>query len=84
MDLVGGCLCGAVRYKSSRAPVRQFVCHCRDCPPHVTTPLGAMPYFEHAAHGDADLAHELDLEARWQEIMAFRQAIRSPDRAPRL
>jgi len=31
MDLVGGCLCGAVRYRSLHPPVRQFVCHCRDC-----------------------------------------------------
>jgi hypothetical protein len=31
MTIEGGCLCGAVRYKSSEAPVRQTVCHCRDC-----------------------------------------------------
>jgi hypothetical protein len=31
MDLTGGCLCGAVRYKSTGAPSRQFVCHCSDC-----------------------------------------------------
>ena len=31
MDLEGGCLCGALRYKSSGEPFRQFVCHCRDC-----------------------------------------------------
>lgn len=31
MNLRGGCLCGAVRYESSGAPARQFVCHCRDC-----------------------------------------------------
>jgi hypothetical protein len=31
MDLAGGCLCGAVRYRSSGPQVRQFVCHCRDC-----------------------------------------------------
>ncbi len=31
MDLTGGCLCGAVRYKSTGAPFRQLVCHCSDC-----------------------------------------------------
>jgi hypothetical protein len=34
MKVEGGCLCGAVRYKSSDAPVRQAVCHCRDCQRH--------------------------------------------------
>ena len=27
----GGCLCGAVRYRSDAAPVFQLYCHCRDC-----------------------------------------------------
>ena len=31
MNLTGGCLCGSVRYRSSGAPLRKFVCHCRDC-----------------------------------------------------
>jgi hypothetical protein len=31
MNLEGGCLCGAVRYQFSGTPVRQSVCHCRDC-----------------------------------------------------
>ena len=30
MQIEGGCLCGAVRYQSSNAPIRQTVCHCRD------------------------------------------------------
>ncbi|MBM3490810.1 MAG: GFA family protein [Alphaproteobacteria bacterium] len=31
MELTGGCLCGQVRYRSTGAPLRQFLCHCRDC-----------------------------------------------------
>ena len=31
MDILGGCLCGAVRYKLTGAVFRQFVCYCRDC-----------------------------------------------------
>ncbi|MFK7868605.1 MAG: GFA family protein [Roseobacter sp.] len=27
----GGCLCGAVRYKSDAEPVMQAVCHCKTC-----------------------------------------------------
>ncbi len=31
MDIQGGCLCGAVRYRSSAAPIVTRVCWCRDC-----------------------------------------------------
>lgn len=31
MHLTGGCLCGAVRYESTREIARRFLCHCRDC-----------------------------------------------------
>ena len=31
MDLTGGCLCGAVRYRSTGAPYLKFLCHCDDC-----------------------------------------------------
>ena len=27
----GGCLCGAVRYRISGAPVSSVICHCRSC-----------------------------------------------------
>lgn len=29
--MIGGCLCGAVRYRASAPPVFQLFCHCRDC-----------------------------------------------------
>ena len=29
--LVGGCLCGAIRYEVSGGPVTSYFCHCRDC-----------------------------------------------------
>jgi hypothetical protein len=31
MDVEGGCLCGAVRYRYSGEVLRHAVCHCRDC-----------------------------------------------------
>jgi hypothetical protein len=29
--IVGGCLCGAVRYRSDAEPALQVVCHCQTC-----------------------------------------------------
>jgi len=29
--IVGGCMCGAVRYESTADPVMQASCYCRDC-----------------------------------------------------
>ena len=31
MTITGGCLCGAVRFRSNAAPVVARVCWCRDC-----------------------------------------------------
>ena len=31
MALTGGCICGAVRYEISSAPLFVHACHCRDC-----------------------------------------------------
>lgn len=31
MEIVGGCLCGQVRYRGSAAPVFTAVCHCKHC-----------------------------------------------------
>ena len=31
MDWEGGCLCGAVRYRSSEGPIRAVSCHCSLC-----------------------------------------------------
>jgi hypothetical protein len=29
--IAGGCLCGAVRYRSDAEPVMQVICHCKTC-----------------------------------------------------
>lgn len=30
-EIIGGCLCGSVRYRSNAEPVLQAVCHCQTC-----------------------------------------------------
>ena len=30
-EIKGGCLCGAIRYQSSAAPLLTAVCHCKNC-----------------------------------------------------
>lgn len=30
-DLVGGCLCGKIRYVSKAEPVMTAICHCKNC-----------------------------------------------------
>ena len=35
----GGCLCGAVRYRASGAPIVSLICHCATCRRAVGAPL---------------------------------------------
>ena len=37
----GGCRCGAVRFRVDAAPVRTFLCHCRDCQKATGGPFNA-------------------------------------------
>lgn len=41
----GGCLCGAVRYKSTAAPVRCVICHCEYCRKHSGAPCLSFVHF---------------------------------------
>jgi len=31
LPFTGGCVCGAIRYECTAAPIMMFKCHCRDC-----------------------------------------------------
>ena len=41
----GGCLCGAVRYAASAAPLRGVICHCAMCRRHSGAPALAFLHF---------------------------------------
>lgn len=41
----GGCLCGAIRYRSTAAPVRGVICHCSMCRRHSGAPVLAFVHF---------------------------------------
>lgn len=42
----GGCACGAVRYRTTGAPARAAVCHCRYCQLRTGSAFGVSTYFE--------------------------------------
>jgi hypothetical protein len=41
----GGCLCGAVRYRATVAPIRGVLCHCPMCRRHSGAPVLAFVHF---------------------------------------
>lgn len=41
----GGCLCGAVRYRTEGLPVFSMVCHCRACQHRTGSAFGIGAYF---------------------------------------
>ena len=47
IPITGGCLCGAVRYKATRAPFRAGYCHCRQCQQALGNLFGPSVMFGH-------------------------------------
>ena len=45
----GGCLCAAIRYRSTVTPVRGVICHCSMCRKHSGAPVLAFVHFPHDA-----------------------------------
>lgn len=41
----GGCLCGAIRYRATAAPVRGVICHCKMCQRHSGAPFLSFVHF---------------------------------------
>ena len=42
----GGCACGAVRYRTTGAPLRTSICHCRSCQRRTGSAFGVNVYFK--------------------------------------
>ena len=42
-ELIGGCLCGSVRFKCKSGPIVSYACHCRFC----QRSLGTVPWVGH-------------------------------------
>ncbi|MHB2264869.1 GFA family protein [Aliihoeflea sp. PC F10.4] len=47
--LIGGCLCGRVRFVASGSPYRVGICHCLDCRKHHGAFFHASAIFPHDA-----------------------------------
>ncbi len=66
----GGCVCGAVRYRVTGAPVRTGVCHCTFCQRRTGSAFGIVVYFR---QDDVEItrgvlksyAHRSDESDRW-------------------
>ena len=43
--LEGGCLCGAIRYRATAAPIRGVICHCTMCRRHSGAPALSFVHF---------------------------------------
>jgi hypothetical protein len=69
----GGCLCGAVRYRVTGAPIRTSVCHCKFCQRRTGSAFGVGVYFkrEHFDLLRGDLAryeYRSDETGRWLRV----------------
>jgi hypothetical protein len=42
MEIQGGCLCGAVRFRAEADPTSATVCHCRDCQKFTGSAFAAL------------------------------------------
>jgi len=49
LPITGGCLCGAVRYEASQAPVSVVWCHCASCRRHTGAPAAVYADFRRVA-----------------------------------
>ncbi len=70
--LLGGCVCGAVRYRTEGLPLRITICHCTWCQRRTGTAFGTECVFlKEAVRLDGDTLrsyrHHSDESGRWVE-----------------
>jgi len=74
MNQEGGCLCGAVRYRVKKDPVRGSVCHCTFCQRRTGSAFGFGAYFkdedvEFLKNGERrTYEHRSDETGRWLRL----------------
>jgi hypothetical protein len=55
MDLEGGCVCGAVRYRLTAPPLIVHACHCRDCQKQTGSAFVLNMWIENCVEADHSL-----------------------------
>lgn len=80
-NIVGGCLCGGVRYEADAEPVLTAVCHCRQCQKQTSSAfsvLVALPKGSLRTEGRALAAFEDVGESGYPNVRRFCPECGSP------
>lgn len=72
-DRTGGCVCGAVRYRTTGEPLRVTICHCTWCQRRTGTAFGTEVVFTEdqvtfSGTAPTRYRHVSDESGRWLEI----------------
>ena len=75
---LGGCACGAVRYRVQGNPVLGTVCHCRFCQRRLSSAFAVLASFnedavENLQGEQAEVEHRSDESGRWLRMRFCRE-----------